>query len=153
MKQLQLISGFVFMAFAALISFESRDLSFGTPGKPGPGFFPLGLGTILFCLALIFILKTAFKWEGIHNSARALWTGLRWKQVPYTLASLLGYALLLDRLGYFICTWILMTYFFWGKGKKRKGVAVLGAIIVTIASFIIFRTLLKVRLPLGILRL
>lgn len=153
MKQLQLISGFVFMVFGALICFESRDLSFGTPGQPGPGFFPLGLGIILFCLALIFILKTALKWEGMSHSARTLWTGLRWKQVPYILASLLAYALLLDRLGYFICTWILMTYFFWGKGKKRKGVAVLGAIIVTIATFILFRTLLRVRLPLGILRL
>lgn len=152
MKKLQLASGMVIMAFAALICFESSKLSFGTPGKPGPGFFPLGLGIILFFLSLIFILKTALRWEGISDSARALWTGLRWRQVPYTLAVLLGYALLLDRLGFLICTWLLMTYLFWGKGAKRKGIAITGAIIVTIVSFIIFRTLLNVRLPLGILK-
>jgi len=152
-EKIQLISGIIIMAFAALICFESRNLFLGTLGKPGPGFFPLGLGIILFFLALIFILKTAFKWEGASDSARVLWAGLQWKQIIYTMAALLGYAILLEKLGYLICTWILMTYLFWGKGKKRKGIAIIGAIIVAIASFIIFRTLLKVRLPLGILRL
>ena len=153
MKKLQLVSGIIIMAFAALICFDSSKLSFGTPGKPGPGFFPLGLGTLLFLISLTFVFKTALKWGGISDSARALWTGLRWRQIPYTLAALFGYALLLDRLGYLICTWILMTYLFWGKGAKRKGIAVIGAMIVSVMSYIIFRGLLKVRLPLGLLRL
>ena len=153
MKNLQLVSGMIIMAFAALICFDSSKLSFGSPGRPGPGFFPLGLGILLFLLSLTFVLKTALKWGGISDSARALWTGLRWKQIPYTLAALLGYALLLNRLGYLICTWILMTYLFWGKGAKRKGIAVIGAMIVSVMSYMIFRGLLKVRLPLGLLRL
>ena len=151
MKRLQLMSGMIIMAFAALICFDSSKLSFGTPGKPGPGFFPLGLGIILFFLSLIFIVKTAFKEGTVSDSARALWTGLQWKQIPYTLAALLGYALLLDRLGYLICTWILMGYLFWGKGAKRKGIAIIGAMMVSVISFMIFRGLLKVRLPLGLL--
>src|SRR4030043_1290040 len=120
MKKLQLVSGMIMMAFAALICFDSSKLTFGTPGRPGPGFFPLGLGVILFFLALAFTLKIILKWEGDSNPAWTLWTGLRWKQVPYTLAALLGYALLLNWLGYLVCTWILMTYFFWGKGAKRR---------------------------------
>lgn len=153
MKKLQLVSGMIIIAFAALICFESSKLSFGTPGKPGPGFFPLGLGTILFFLGLFFVLKTAFMRGGISVSARTLWTGLQWKQVPYTLAGLLGYALLLDKLGYLICTWILMACLFWGKGAKRKGIAIIGAMMVSVISYMIFRGLLKVRLPLGLLRL
>lgn len=153
MKKLQLVSGIIIMAFASLVCFDSSKLSFGTPGRPGPGFFPLGLGSLLFLISLTFVFKTAFQWSGISDSARALWTGLRWKQVPYTLAALLGYALLLNRLGYLICTWILMTYLFWGKGAKRKGIAVLGAMIVSVISYMVFRGLLKVRLPLGLLRL
>jgi hypothetical protein len=46
-----------------------------------------------------------------------------------------------------------MTYLFWGKGTKRKGIAVIGAMIVSVMSYMIFRGLLKVRLPLGLLRL
>ena len=153
MKYLQLISGMIIMAFAALICFESSKLSFGTPGRPGPAFFPLGLGAILFLLGLIFVLKTALTARRMSDSARALWAGLRWKQIPYTLALLLGYALLLDRLGYLICTWVLMAYLFWGKGAKRKGIAIIGAMMVSVISYMIFRGVLKVRLPWGLLRL
>ncbi|MFB3884821.1 MAG: tripartite tricarboxylate transporter TctB family protein [Thermodesulfobacteriota bacterium] len=153
MKKLQLLSGLIIMAFAALVCFDSSKLTFGTPGRPGPGFFPLGLGSLLLLLSLIFVFKTAFKWNGISDSARTLWAGLRWKQIPYTLAALLGYALVLNRVGYLICTWILMTYLFWGKGTKRKGFAIIGAVIVSVISYVIFRGFLKVRLPLGLLRL
>jgi len=141
------------MAFAALICFESSKLSFGTPGRPGPAFFPLGLGAALFLLSLISLLKTALVQKGMSDSARAPWAGLRWKQVPYTLAALLAYALLLDRLGYLVCTWFLMTYLFWGKGAKRKGIAIIGAMMVSVISYMIFGGMLKVRLPLGLLRL
>jgi putative tricarboxylic transport membrane protein len=147
------MSGMTIMVFAALICFESSKLSFGTPGRPGPAFFPLGLGAALFFLSLIFVLKTAFIREEISDSARALWAALRWKQVPYTLAALLAYGLLLDRLGYLICTWVLMVYLFWGKGARRKGIAIIGAMMVSIMSYMIFRGMLKVRLPLGLLRL
>ncbi len=153
MKRLQLISGIVILAFASLICFEASKLSLGTPGKPGPGLFPLGLGALLFLIDVIFILRTATRWEGMGGSARALWAGLRWRQVPYALAALLAYSLLLDRLGYVICTWMLMVYFFWGGGAKRKWVAIIGAMVVSVVSFMIFRGMLKVRLPLGLLRL
>lgn len=143
----------VIMAFAAVICFDLRNLSFGTPGAPGPAFFPLLLGIVLFFLALLFILKTALRGGALSDSARTLWTGLQWKLVPYTLAALLVYALFLDRLGYLICTWFLMVYFFWGKGAKSKGIAIIGALFVSIISYMIFRGMLKVRLPLGLLRL
>ena len=147
------MSGMAIMVFAALICFESSKLSLGTPGRPGPAFFPLGLGAALFLLSLIFVLKTAFIREGISDSTQAIWAGLRWRQVPYTLAALLAYSLLLDRLGYLICTWIFMAYLFWGKGARRKGIAIIGAMMVSVMSYMIFRGMLKVRLPLGLLRL
>lgn len=153
MKKLQIISGMVIMAFAAVICFDLRNLPFGTPGAPGPAFFPLLLGIILFFLALLFIVKTALGEGTLTDSARSLWTGLQWKQVPYTLAALLGYALFLDRLGYLICTWLLMVYLFWGKGAKGKGIAIIGALLVSVISYLIFRSMLKVRLPLGLLSL
>jgi len=152
MKKLQIMSGVALMAFAAVICFELRNLPFGTPGVPGPAFFPLLLGIALFSLALLFTVKTALGEGVLTDSARTLWAGLQWKQVPYTLAALLGYALFLDRLGYLICTWVLMVYFFWGKGAKNKGIAIIGALLVSVISYVIFRSMLKVRLPLGLLR-
>ncbi len=107
MKKLQLVSGMIIMALAALICFDTSKLSFGSPGRPGPGFFPLGLATVLFFLALMFVLKTGFK-RPHKDYTGTLWEGLQWERVPYTLASLLAYALLLEHLGYLVCTWILL---------------------------------------------
>lgn len=151
MKKLQLISGIIIMVFAALICLEASKLSMGTPKNPGPGFLPFGYGILLFSLATIFTLKSGFKVGALSDSAGTLWYSLKWKRVPYILASLLGYAFLLDRLGYLLCTGILMVFLFWGEGGKRRSIAIIGGLAVTIVTYTIFKGLLKVRLPSGFL--
>jgi len=59
--------------------------------KTWPGFFPLGLGALLFLVSLIFIFQTLFQKEMTDDSAQLfgpVYDGAR----PYTLAFLLGYA-------------------------------------------------------------
>jgi len=81
------------------------------------------------------------------DSAGLLWRNLAWQRVPITLAALLVYALLLERLGYPFCTSILMALLFWGKGVKRRSIAIIGGLVVSIVSYLLFNDLLKVRLP------
>lgn len=151
MKKLQLISGIIIMVFAALICFESSKLSMGTAKTPGPGFLPFGYGILLFSLATIFVLKSGFKVRTTGDSAGAFWYGLNWKRVLYILGSLLGYALLLDNIGYLGCTGILMISLFWGKGGRRRSIAIIGGLAVTIITYTVFKGLLKVQLPSGFL--
>ena len=149
MKKLQLGSGMIMMVFAAFICFEASKLPFGTLRNPGPGFLPLGYGVILFFLATIFAIKSGFEMRTAKDPASGLWQGLKWKEVPYILASLLGYALLLDRFGYIICTGVLMILLFWGKGTRRNSIAIVGGLVVSIGTYIFFKVLLKVQLPSG----
>ena len=139
------------MAFAALICLEARKLSFGTARTPGPGLLPLGYGTLLFLLAGIFVFKTGFKGGRLGESASAPWAALKWRRVACTLAGLLVYALLLDRLGYLVCTGVLLVFLFWGKGTRRRSMAILGGWSISIVSYIAFRIFLKVQLPSGFL--
>ena len=151
MKRLQLISGMIIMVYAAFLCFGAMKLSVGTPRTPGPGFLPFGYGALLFLLATIFVLKSGFKDGMSHESPKVLWSGLKWKQVPYTLAFLLGYALLLERLGFLICTWTIMIFLFWGKGIRRRSIAFFGGLGVAIVTYAVFKGLLKIRLPSGFL--
>ncbi len=150
MKKLQLASGAIIVVFAAVICIAASKLSFGTPRNPGPGFLPLAYGTALFFLALLFVLKTALQRQK-EKAEESPWRGLPWKQVSYTLAVLLGYALLLTRLGYLVCTWMLMAFLFWGEGTKRRSYAVIASLAVSVATYLIFKGILKVRLPSGVL--
>jgi putative tricarboxylic transport membrane protein len=149
MKKLQVIAGVIIMTFAGLICLGASKLSLGTPRQPGPAFLPLGYGILLFLLATIFVIRSGLT-KGIPgDSAGALWHNLTWQRVPITLAALLGYALLLERLGYPLCTWILLFLLFWGKGVRRGSIAIISGLAVSIASYIFFGDLLNVRLPSG----
>ena len=152
MRRFRMIAGLVIMAFAAFIYFASSKLPFGTLRKPGAGLFPSGLSALLFFLALMFILKTVFK-ESPKDCPGTLWKGLQWQRVPYTLAGILAYALLLEHLGYFVCTWVLLGCLFWGEGIKRKCIAIVGALTVSVVTYLVFKRLLGVQLPSGILGL
>ena len=153
MKRLQTISGIVIMVFAAVVYFEGRRLPFGTLRNPGPGFLPLGFGIVLFFTAMLFVLGTVFKKGGPGDPMGAPWKGLQWKKVPYTLAALTVYALLVDRIGFIICTASLMAALLWGSGARRRLMAVIAGSAVAIASYVLFRSLLGVQLPPGLLRL
>lgn len=151
MNILRLTSGIVIAAFAALVSFEASKLAFGTSRSPGPGFLPLVCGIVLFLLSLLFVLQTILKREGPSSAEGSPWSGVQWQQVPATLAVLLAYAILLQRLGYLICTWILMTFLLWDRAVKRKHYVVIASLAVTVVTYVIFKGLLKIRLPVGVL--
>ena len=153
MKKLQLASGIVIVAFAAVICFEANKLSFGTPRNPGPGFLPLAYGIMLLLLAVFFVLKTILHREKTSHFEESPWSGLSWRQVPGTLAILLGYALLLNRLGYLVSTWMLMGFLFWGEGPKRKSYAVIASLAVSVASSnpkLIIPVLISIAFELGL---
>ncbi|MFB3885119.1 MAG: tripartite tricarboxylate transporter TctB family protein [Thermodesulfobacteriota bacterium] len=149
MKKLQIIAGVIIMAFALFICLGASKLSLGTLKQPGPSFLPLGYGILLFVLSAIFVIRAGMRKGAPGDSASALWQNLTWQRVPITLAALFVYALLLERLGYPLCTWILMVLFFWGKGIRRRSIAIVGGFVVSIASYILFSGLLNVRLPSG----
>lgn len=50
-------SGIMFLGFAALAIIVARGYSLGTPGKMGPGYFPIMLAVILGLLGLILVVR------------------------------------------------------------------------------------------------
>lgn len=78
-----------------------------------------------------------------------LWKGLEWQKVAYVLLSLLLYPLVLPLLGYLITTFGLMAFLFGITGQTRTWVRGVNALIVTLASVLLFHRLLDVNLPKG----
>lgn len=149
MKRLHVASGIVIMVFAALFTYWASKMSFGTLRRPGPAFLPFGYGILLFLITAAFVSKTGLKKRPAGDSAGAPWQNVTWQRAVNVLAVLIGYALLLERLGYPFCTWVLMTLLFWGKGARRRSLAIAGGLLVSAASYILFKNLLMVRLPSG----
>jgi putative tricarboxylic transport membrane protein len=51
-------SGIMFLAFAAVALLATRGYSLGTPGRMGPGYFPMLLAAVLGAIGLILVIRS-----------------------------------------------------------------------------------------------
>ena len=74
----------------------------------------------------------------------------RWKKLVLILAILFSYALILDKLGHVISTFLLLFFLFRFVEAQRWIVTIVGSLIVSLVSYGVFDKWLKMQLPKGI---
>jgi hypothetical protein len=122
---------------------EDRAFPLGTITKPGPGYMPMVLAIILAAMAILVILS-----GGRSASVRSL----DWSEKRHALAILAGCAftaLALERIGYRLTVMLLVGLLLFVVERKRPAVTIAMALGLSLGTFYVFSTLLKVPLPLG----
>jgi len=147
----QIGSAGVLLAFGLFISIEAKKLGLGRIIQPGPGFFPFVMGIGLTIGSLALVMKYALTKEIYSGFPRTLWRGLKWTKVIYSCLALLFYAFLLESIGYLLSTFVLMMFLFRVIGRQSYVVTILGGVIVSFSSYLLFKVWLQVQLPLGFL--
>ena len=104
---------------------------------PGPGFFPMVLGLIVATLAAINILRPEVDRVELPQLRRIL----------LILAALVGYAILLEPLGYVVSTALLLLFLFAALSERRHWWQPVSALAVSFATYYVFRLVLSVPLP------
>jgi len=137
------------MGFSVLIFFFCVRLGIGKPQSPGPGFMPLLAAVLLFCLSFATIIvesRGAADDEGRKSSL-----GLKELTKPVCLViSLIGYAFLLNVLGYPVATFLLLFTLFSVTEPQQWRKNLVIAALVAVFSFLVFDKWLRVQLPDGI---
>jgi hypothetical protein len=114
---------------------------------PGAGFWPFCIGLAMLGLGVMLVARPA------ADTAVRDATGSRWRAFTIALLTLVFYVMALEPLGYFAATSILLVIQLrWVEARPWRG-SVGIAIASAAISLVVFRTLLKVPLPLGILPL
>ncbi len=121
----------------------------GTPLKPGPGLYPLSVGIIFIILALALALSSAKKKE--EPKERLLPRGTVLRKSIISLLGLIGYGVLVDRLGYMLTTFLFMGIQLRFVGSQKWIVVLAGAFLSTALSYLLFVSFLKSQLPEGFL--
>ena len=120
-------------------------------GIPGPGFLPVVTGLILIVLSLILLISRFLRQRDEASSAeKRMPSGEALKRILKALGALCLYTLILERLGFAMTTFLFMVVLL--RLEPRRWTFIIPAALgATAFFFFLFKVLLRVPLPPGIL--
>jgi len=137
------VGGVALLLFAVVVMWEDRAFPLGSVTKPGPGYMPMLLAGILAAMALLVI------WTGGRSPALGSLGWSEWRHAVAILAGCVFAAMALERIGYRLTVILLVAFLLWVVERKRPVVTMAVALGLSLGTFYVFSTLLKVSLPLG----
>lgn len=139
------ILGLGAILLAVPVGLASWGFEIGSIKSPGAGFWPLLVSLCIAGLGIVLVLRP----DGAFR--RAATGGSRWRSFALALCSLAGFVLALEPAGYVATTCgFLLVQLRWVEGRTWRA-SLLTAFLAATISFVVFRVLLKVPLPMGIL--
>lgn len=151
MKKLEFSASILLLVFSLFVCWQAYKLGLGPYRIPGAGLFPFVLGVLLCVLSVFYFLKT---WRSRRlEQEYHLWQGLRWRKVILVFSLLFAYALLLETVGFHLCTLLLLAALFSWVDKQRWYWIYIGSPGITFLFYAVFELWLKIQLPTGFLRI
>ena len=150
MKRITFYCSIFWLLFSLILCIESYRLSMGGIRNPGPGLFPFCLGFLMAILSLIGAIQSLGKYKYEKGQTRDSRQPFRWWNIAVIIAAILAYALALETLGFFICTFIFVGLLLKVVEPQPWKVAIVGGLIAAVSSVIVFNVLLQSRIPSGI---
>ena len=112
-------------------------LGLGDVHDPGPGFMPFTTATLLAAMAL-----GRFAWLLRRAGAGHTTVGFahsRWRVVAAVLGALVGFGLVIERLGFTLAAFLLLLVLFGGVARKRWWIALGVALSIAIVARVVLR--------------
>lgn len=142
------ISGIIWFIVGTIIAIVSIRHGLGSLQSPEVGFMPF-LASFAICVFSFITLvhgslqqKQGVRWKPMMSS-------LKWNKSLMVFVSLLAYALLQERLGFFLCTGIFVAVLFRVVKPLKWSIVITGSILTVLLTYGIFGLWLKAQLPKG----
>jgi hypothetical protein len=137
-------SGLMFLVVGIGFAWGATNYSFGSSARPGPGYFPFGLGIILALIgALILFESLTIEVEGGEKIG-----GWPLKQGGIILIAVVLFGVLLPKLGMAISLPMLIIVSSLASGEFNWKEVALNTVILTVGSWAIFIKGLALTIPL-----
>ena len=135
----------ILLLFGLAGAFEARRLAVGDASRPGPGFFPFWLAVALCVVAVALLLQRGHP-AGPRPAEPA---GLRRGKVVLTLVAGLGYAVVMEPLGFTVTTFLFLLFLLTLIEPQRRIASLTISAVTSAASYLVFKVWLAVQLPAG----
>jgi hypothetical protein len=137
-------SGLMFIAVGIGFAWGATFYSFGSSARPGPGYFPFGLGVLLALLGAIVMFKAlTIEVEGGDPIGK-----VAWKPLLYIVGTVTVFGWTLPHLGMVVALPILVVIAARAGDEFHWGEALANAVLLTAFSWFIFVYGLNLTIPL-----
>ncbi|MBL8305248.1 MAG: tripartite tricarboxylate transporter TctB family protein [Rubrivivax sp.] len=137
-------SGLMFIGVGVAFAWGATGYSFGSSARPGPGYFPFGLGILMAILGGMVLFKAlTFEVEG--GDKMGPWA---WKPLLVIVFSVAGFGFILPRLGMIASLPLLVVVAAMAGDEFHWKDALINAVVLTLGSWLIFIVGLKLTIPL-----
>jgi hypothetical protein len=133
----------MFIVVGLAFSWGATNYSFGSSARPGPGYFPFGLGILLAILGSG-VVFAALSIETEDGDPIGPWA---FKPLLIIMASVIVFGLLLPRLGMLIALPILIISASLAGDEFHWKDAIISVLVLTIGSWLIFIKGLNLVIP------
>jgi len=137
-------SGLMFIVVGAGFAWGALNYSFGSSARPGPAYFPFGLGVLLAILGAF----TLFEALTIETEDGEPVGHIAWKPLLIILGSITIFGFLLPRLGMAISLPLLIVIASLASDEFTWKATVISAVVLTVGSWLIFIKGLGLTIPL-----
>ena len=137
-------SGLMFILVGVAFAWGATLYSFGSSARPGPAYFPFGLGVLMAILGAMVLFK-ALTFEVDGGDKVGPWA---WKPLIMTTATVAIFGWTLPHLGMVVALPILVLVAAMAGDEFHWKDALINAILLTVGSWFIFIWGLKLTIPL-----
>ena len=142
-SQRDFFSGLMFVLLGLTFAWASTEYSFGSSARPGPGYFPFGLGVLLALLGAMVLFKALT----IESEGGDPIGAIAWRPLLVITAAIVLFGLCLPRLGLVMTLPMVVTLAAAAGDEFRWRDALLNSVLLTLGSWVIFVWGLKLVIP------
>lgn len=137
-------SGLMFLIIGIAFAWGATSYSFGSSARPGPGYFPFGLGLLLAILGAVEVIKALAIDTGDDNEIGA-WA---WKPLITIVAAVAVFGFALPTLGMAVALPLLVIVSSFAGDEFNWKEVLLDSAVLTVGSWAVFNWGLNLVIPL-----
>ncbi len=136
-------SGLMFLGIGVAFAWGATEYSFGTSARPGPGYFPFGLGILLALMGGLVLFKAlTLESEGGDPIG-----DIAWRPLLIIILAIVVFGLALPRLGMAITLPITILLASLAGREFQLRDVLLSSVVLTVGSWALFILGLKLTIP------
>ena len=145
------IGGFFWLLFGCAAMYGGWGLGLGNMQESGSGFLTFVAGAFVSLMALIVIVQSFRGDPAAQVRVSDLWKGVMWWRAIAITGLILLFIISFETIGFFVCSFLLLVIIMrWLEGLAWM-TCLLIPTIATVTTYVVFKTMMKISLPAGIL--